>query len=652
MPKKSRDIGRRDDAPKKIKGTTVKAFCISLAAAVVVAAAGSYAYVSYQDSKTRERDADFVSEQKAAQTAVVNSVDSVLGAGTGVARVYDSSDHLLFSLRYGNGVEGVASVPEPLYSDLIAKLTDNTPVSKISIEDWSYAHTILGGILGSKSEEELRAGSLGWKAVEYFCDETQTMLSDNSKFVIAAYLDQEYTTEELVAYCASVGSFGGITGVMAASEQWFNKAPDKLNDNQLAYMGYAFGNNTASWEGFKENHSDKTGGAETAEDFGFWHVGGDPYWLLKEKVSEELSRIVGDRLLTEDFSVKLQIDSTLQSTLQEALDEGLRTSITLGADGQTVLDGTVGVVNPKNGFVVALVGGRSVNTVSRSFKLDCTSLIGNYKAAGDAMKEDPTLTYATLKPIETAAGTTDYVPFGSLITYDQLGTIGISPEVESTSTLDEVLSFGNSLYLSVEPRYISEVKDTSGTAVYTATAGTDVSDQAPNPDLRALISGTYEGNNCQYVLDCESGTVFGEFSSEFVLGALVGSNTTGYAMQYEDYDLSATTVLSIKQIVEGYYQREPELIDPAGVVKSKVEAAQQSNAAGVREAVDSWVEELSDMEINSIGTRSQFEQLYAQYIDQLHGYMGLISDSLLSELHAKLDAVRADRAEELLQYAA
>lgn len=622
---------------------------VGILAVVVICAATA---IFIRDSQIREADAVAVQEYQSAQTAVVSYIDDVLSATSGSARVYDASGNVLFTLTAAGGISGVDALPPYLASAIQAKVLNGAPVAEIDLDAWSDSHTTLGSIFNDKTEEEMRVGSLGWEAVTRFCTVSKTMLSDGAKFVIAAYLDTAYTAEELLTFIACSESYGSYYGIVEASSQWFNKTLDKLTENQMDYLAYAFANTAPNYDDFAEANPDSIGGAETAEDFGFSQVGSDTYWLLKKEVREELTQLLGTRLQDESFNVSLEIDSVLQGRIQEALDNGLRSSIELGADGLTSIDGTVGVVNPKNGFVVALVGGRSINSVSRDFALDCTSLIGNYKAAAEEMKEDPTLTYATLKPVETAAGTTDYVQFGALVAYDQMGSIGLSPKVEAKSTLSELLEFGTSLYADVSPRYISEIQTTDGEVIYTAPVATDVSAQAPNPDTRALLMNGTDVNSAEYIMDCTTGTVQGEFTSEYILGVLCGTMTTGYQMTFEDSDACMTTAFNLANLMKEYYPREPSTIDPNGSVATKVSATQVENAEIVNEAVDDWVTELSEMPINSVGTASQFEQYYAAYSNQVHGYYGLVDEALYNELHDRLDAIRAERASELLQFAA
>ena len=134
----------------------------------------------------------------------------------------------------------------------------------------------------------MRAGSLGWEAVQRFCTVSKTMLSDGAKFVISAYLDTAYTAEELLTFIACTESYGSYSGIVDASTQWFNKSLDKLNENQMDYLAYAFANTAPSFDDFAELYPDSTGGAETAEAFGFQQIGTDPYWLLKKEVRAEL----------------------------------------------------------------------------------------------------------------------------------------------------------------------------------------------------------------------------------------------------------------------------------------------------------------------------------------------------------------------------
>lgn len=645
-------MSKKQKKVKAVKAVTPAKAGIVVAAVFAVAAVAAGIFVYQHDKSSMASDSKTVLEQKDATEACMQSIQTTLQESTGVAKVYDSRGTLLFLLRSNNGVESVRALPPQLVSDIQQKLLGGISPVKIDLDLWSKSHTILGGLSEKRTVQDWSASSLGFKTVEVFCSYTQTMLSDTAKFVVGAALDEKYSTDALIAYCVSVGKFGRVQGLVAACEQWFNKDLGRLNEWQLRYLGYAFNNSEASWDDFVSKYPDWTGGAETAEAFGFAQNGGDSYWLLRQRIIDELNAVLGEDWGLQNLSVKLELNSALQASLQQGLDQGLKSSIALGADGQTAVDGVVGVVDSHTGFVVAYVGGRRINNSTREFALPRQSFIGDYLEAAEALASDNTLTYASLMSYENNLGLLDYVPFGELVQAGQLSLIDRVPEYATSCRIGELLEFGSSLFVSEKPRFVSQVQDSLGNALYTAPTANDIRQVAPNPDLRCLLSGGTEGSVTHYYADSELGVSFGEFTSEYVFGALIGTNAQGYSLSYEDMDLCATTSLSLAKAVAQQYPRVPTPIDDTGVVAGKVAQSYVSNAQVVTSAVDTWVKSLEEQPIVSVGTRAEFENAYAQYSTQLYAYGGLISTELFSELQARLDAVRIERTDELMRFIA
>lgn len=637
---------------KAVKAVTPVKACIVIATVFTVAATAAGIFVYQHDKSSMASDANIVSAQKHATEACMHSIHNTLHESTGVAKVYDSRGTLLFLLRGSNGVESARLLPPQFASDIQQKLLGGLSPVKIDLGLWSKSHTILGGLSEKRTMQDWSASSLGFKTVEVFCEYTQTMLPDIAKFVVGAALDDKYSTDVLISYCASVGKFGRFQGVVAACEQWFNKDLGRLNEWQLHYLGYAFNNSEASWDDFVSKHPDWTGGAETPEAFGFEQNGGDPYWLLRQRIADELNVVLGDDWSLQNFSVKLEINSALQSGLQQGLDQGLKSSITLGADGQTVVDGVVGVVDSHTGFVVAYVDGRSVNSSTWEFALPRQSCIGDYREAAEVLSSDSTLTYASLMSYENSLGLLDYVSFGELVGTGKLSLIGRIPEYSTSCKIWELLEFGTSMFVSGKPRFVSQVQDSLGNTIYSAPSVNDIRQVTPNPDLRCLLVGATEGAAAHYYADSEVGVSFGEFTSEYVFGAIIGTNAQGYGLSDDDMDLCTTTALSLAKIVTQQYPHVPADIDDTGIVAEKVAQSYMSNVQIVTSAVDTWVKSLREQPITSVETRAEFENSYAQYSKQLYAYGGLISTELFSELQARLDAVRIERTDELMQFIA
>lgn len=608
-------------------------------------ACGIFVFLWFNNAQVRAHDKQVIEAQRDVQVAVANNINAVLGSDPDIAAVYDSSNQLMFRLMFSDGVVGANSLPENFISDLQVKILNEVVPAGINLDEWSKSHTVLGKLqYGSK---DYTAGSLGYAAVEAYCTSAGVSLSDEAKLVVGAYLDTAYTAGDLVAYIASVSMFGQCTGVVDAALTLFNKDVNRLTPEQLDYLVYAFDNSEASLAGYADA---VLGGDQTVLDIS--SDTGDKYWLIKKLVGQELVEVLGDISTGGNLEIKLGIDVSLQSLLQEAVDNGLKSSISLDTDNQTVVNGAVGVVNPRTGLVTALVSGRSINTAQREFYLNESSLLGNYIAAAEEFVKDPTLTYATLVPIEAVDGSVQYVQFGSLVANDQLGLFGVSPETQSTANLMDLLQFGTSLYYSSKPMFIQEIKSSDGNILYTVPVGNSVVGETPSVDVRALIANTTSGDSVRYVTEYETGIEYGVFSSEFIMCGVLGTNTSGYSLSSADRDACVTTVSDCAKIVVQSYPRTPQALDPNGVVTRKVAETQLYNAEIVSNIVDSWCADLQSVVINSVSARSEFETKYRNYTSYLYEYSGLVSDQLLSELKQQLDNIRVTRTDELLQYVA
>lgn len=616
--------------------------------AIAAVCVGGVIYV--RDTNSRQADIELVEAQSGVTSAVSTYIDDTLASDVENVRVFDASNKVLFTLNYSEGVPSAEYLPDVLLDKLRSKILGSIPESKIDLDAWSNGHTVIGRLMGAKSLEELHRGSLGWYAVDSYCSRESVTLDNNAKLIVGAYLDSAYTSRELLSFIACTGKYGSYDGVAKASAQLFNKEPSELSDNQINYLVYAYGEANPSYSDFISSNSEDSDIDEA--DFGFQNVDGDIYWLIRDTVASELQQIIGDTYSGESLNVSISIDTELQTLLQNEIDTGLRSSISLDSEGYTAVNGSVGVVDPNNGFIVALVGGRSVGASNRELVVNSPSLVGNYKAAQDAMDADSTLTYATLKEVELADGTTDYAQFGALVAYDQLGSIGLSPIVEGTTKLGELMEFGSSLYVDTSPRLIKEIQSDEGKAIYTANAANDLSADISNANVRALLMNSTDATGAIYSASSESGFSYGAFTSEYVLCMLFGTATTGYQLTFEDSDACITTAFKIEQLIADYYPEVAETIDPTGEVAKKVEASQQANSEIASKIVNEWVTTLKEMPITSVGTSSQFEQTYASYVTAFQTYAGIIPTDVYIELSGEIDAVRAARTEELLEFAA
>lgn len=619
---------------------------------VIIAVVIAVAVVIVNDSKIRERDRSLIAGQQDYVNSAITSIDALLGdKGVGAAKVYDADGNQLFTIRDTQGISPVGNLPESLKAQLWGMLTgsSNTP-SKIDLDAWSNSHTVLGGSNGSKELLDFTEGSFGWAATECWVDYAGLILPEESRLAVAASLEEKYSSEQLFTYIVSCARFGNSRGVLNASDNWFGKSLDKLNQWQQAYLLYAFLNPGANWDGFIEVHPESTGGAESATAFGFTDAG-DPYWLLRRAVQSELSQILGSGQLTEEYSVRLKINPRIQADLQSAIDSGMASSIALNSMGQTVLDGTAVCVDARTGFVVALVGGRSRNIIASQLEFPVESNVGVYKAAGEMLANDSSLTYNSLLSYNTLSGQQEWGTFGGIISAGQLGLLGQPPVVESSIKLEEVTNFMAGLYVSMQPRCIEQVLDSGGKVKYSAPSALDVSNHNANPDIRCLLMGDTNGTYCEYAQVVSNGLVAATGSTEFIIAGLYGTSAQGYSLSDSDYSMCLSTASNALNVVGKYFPSTPATIDPEGKVAEKVKKSQEQNATFITELVEGWVKELTEMPINSVETRQEFEYAYSYYSSMVPTYKGVVDTSLLDELTKKVDAVRVARADELIQYA-
>lgn len=619
--------------------------CIAAAALVAV---GITQYVRVKNNAAVSECSAKISATSDQREAVVSDINYIVDTPSGVAKVYDSLDRLIFQLNYSEGLCDGDSLPEYFIDSMTGKILGGSSVKQLDINAWIDSHKLLGDAL----TPDYTDGSLGYVAVQKYCTATSVSWDNDAMLIVASYLDENYSPEELLTYICCRSSFGGYSGVSEATLEVFNKYVSDLNEAQLDYICYLYENPDGSFSDFKEVENRDDLESVSEEAFGIDSTGGSTYWLIKDYVAQELLDVLATEVPSDSINVKLELNSSLQAKLQELIDSGLKASVSLDSSGQTSVDGIAGVVDPNTGFVTALVAGRSVNTVQRELSLSTTSLIGNYKAAAAEFEKDPTLSYATLVEVEGPDGSKSYAQFGSLVAMDRLGSMGISPVVEKETTLEELLEFGTSMYIDASPRFISEVQSSSGEVLYKAEAGENIASVSPSPDLRALLMNTYTGDSAKYMVDSDVGSAYGVFTSEYVVGVLCGTNTAGYSFTYEDADACATTALSVVKAVGEFYPRTPQPIDPVGSVASKVQDSQKENATVVSEIVASWVTQLDGMVIDSVGARSEFETSYYNCMSQLQMYAGLVSDELLLDLYTQLESVRLDRTEDLLNFVA
>ena len=629
-------------AKKKIIVGGLICVCVVSVETVALAALG-------HDKKTEAELRASVDESQAFVTSAVSDIEEMLSAENRSARVYDDSGTFLFDLNIGGSLDTPIDLPESFKTIFQSEVLDAVPLTVIDVNEWIDSQTIYGGLFSSK-EKNFTTGSLGYILASWYNSYTESTYSEEQLFAVACALDAKFDSDSLLDAIAILGTFGPYRGLETASSAMFGKSADKLNDNQISYLMYSYSNDDASWDDFVTRYPDSTGGASTSVEFGFSSTNGDTYWYLQQKILEELESIKTSVDLPDAYSVQIAVDSALQAELQKQLDDGLKASIELSTNGQTVLDGVLCVIDPSTGFVSALVGGRSVNDLQKEFYLDSVSFIGNLEEVLEKFEEDSNLTYATLMEYEDSSGQQQLAAFSDLVYSDQLSLIGLAPTVESTIKLDELNNFFTRLFVDNDARYITEIRSAEDELVYSAKASNSEATKSPSVDLRSLLSNNASGTESVYEQVCEKGYVCCSLTSEYIFVSILGTNSSGYTVTDSDYDYCLTTAFNAMKSLSKFFPKELKYFDPDGIVSRKLAVAQQKNVDKLTEVISSWITDLETMQINSIGTRVQFEEAYAHYMAATESFRGLLTEEFINHMQANIDAIRIERTDELLQF--
>ena len=653
MAKKKKKPATKEKVPKiekrpinpKIVGGAVLATTLVLSAAVLL-------NVKMQDDKTVQNLTTTIAEQDSAWKACEASVSSVLEGEAGSARVYDSSNNFMFVLETFSGAEGVKDLTDKQLSRLQIELLGGASYTPIDLDAWVKGSTTLGGISEKRTEEEFKSCSIGWLVVDAFCDYEDVMLSEDSKFILAAKLDSTFTAEQLLSYYVSISAFGSHDGLVVASQQWFGVEPKDLSDAQFEYVLYAMGNLKASWDDYSSKYPERVKEFKDAAHFGFKSGDNTTTWVLKEYILGELEEVLEPVELTKDLNVRVNINSALQTTLQSSLDEALKPSIGLTSSGQPVLNGSLMCIDSSTGYVRAYVGGRSIGSSVDELVLPARSYIGSLEATRQLFLDDETLSPYTLLKYTAGDGSTAYEMLGNAVYSNQLGIFGVIADIQESSTVSEVANFVTSLYRDTAPRFVNQVQGEDGEVLYTVTSGADVFNQNANNDLRFLLNHSIDGTEANYINYNQYGVSFGFSNSSVILCGNIGSSADGFSQTEESALLCEEAMLAARNTA--FKSSNASLIqqDVGGAAQAKAEVAWDTNATVVIDHIETLVRGLELLPIESVQTRGEFESSYNAALNQLSLYYGIVSDATLVELQEKIEGVRVKRTDELLKYLA
>lgn len=610
-----------------------------------------YFYIKNDREEVAAQLEGALSAQQEIIDTVINNIKEVLVSTEGYAKVYDSSHNYLFTLRDENAIESVKGIPSWFITEMENVLLGSQPYRKCVHEDWVELKSIWGKLTSDLTMEYCLSSSLGAQVAEVYAEYVGASLSNDAILLLAMVLDEQYTETELVNYCIFVGHYGRVRGIAPACEQWFNNSVDQLTENQLRYFLYAYENTDATWTDFSASYPQYTGGATSADRFGFVANGGTAYFVLRSYVMDELLSIIGDQLSDYEFDVELSIDATLQEDIQRQLDNSLSTEVSLNANGSTVVDGVVAVIDPQDGTVKALVGGRSVNAVTHELYLPYQSMIGSYQMAKNVMASDPVETYISLEVYKTEKGFQDYATIKELTESNNLVALGLDVTIQDYITLGELIDFSSGLYFENAPRFIKQI--TIGLQeVYAASKFQDVSAQSANVNIRSMLADSTTAKYAYFEQQVASGISFMQLCDKYIVCGIVGSDKIGYVAGSSVFTLLRNTIQSILNVVPETFKEEPSVIDSSGILTTVLALARERNANIISYLTDTWCEDLLTRTIDSVESRNEWESFYEECKGNIDRYRNAIEPNMYDELLARLEVARKQRTEELLAYLA
>ena len=586
-----------------------------------------------------ERISEKADEMRALFDQAVNSKASVV-------YVYDTNDNLLFRFTDPMVMTGVTGLQETLIDTIcVAEGVDRR--KSFDYESWKDSQRFPASLLG---ETESLQGSLLYATVANLCSDIGYQPTDLERAALM-YRFSDFTEEQMMSYLVATGTFGTAKGLVGAADALFSKSVEELNSNQARYLGYAYNNPNASFEDYIRLYPDYTNGASTAMEFGLYRTVNDSLWLVRQKVREELSNVLGGNLFAQTLHVKTSIDRGLQLELQESLDSGMRYSVTLSSVGNPTVNGTCCAIDARTGMYIALVAGRTTGKTAEIVTVIEKSPVGKYQAAYAVFEGTPDCTAFTLLKYTESTGQEVFAPFIDFLEGDNLSLIGITPECAESVTLEELAEFMNSMHTDTRLRFVSQIKDVNENLLYSAKPAECISEEGSFADLKVLLAGG-DHKADTYHLD-EYGVAYrlqGSGTSEVIVCSLFASTATGSTLTEQDQYTFGLIHENFFGIASEYRLRYPELLDKTGKVADKLAATRESNLGVIQLISGDMFKQIDEFVINSVATRLQFEKFYKNCEDTLNFYRGLIADEIMVSLLATLEEHRAGRAADIMQY--
>lgn len=580
---------------------------------------------------------------------IVGRVQSALHDKVGTTRVFNRQNRLMFMFRNTTGVAANDALPDEFQQEFKKALFPTGSATRLTIEGYSAATKERSTAL-----ETLLSSSIGVKAAEAYCEDNMATMTSDAYFIVGRALEEQFTEQDLLAYCAATAEFAHIKGVQAAAMTLFGKALKDCNQWQQHYLVATYQDPDISWDEWRANVSFDNS-IPTSVDSGLMRDSTLSQQMLRQRIQEELRDILGTRLSREDFDVEVMIDENVQRDLQKALDDSLAQSVSMQSDGNTSLDGCAIVFTPGTGLVSAFVSGRSINSSAKEFVLHEQSHLGVYRAALDIFDADTGVTYNTLVPYTTADGLNDYISMRSLLSLNRLDLLHITPSLESTVTLQELEKFSRSLFddSGEGAKFVKQVVKTgSNEVVYTADSANSVADEFGRQNIRKLFWEDGDSMYSMYVEEYTSGKAFASWSDANVVCGLVGSDALGYGVTEQDNDLMMAAIPAMVQAMRAYFKFDENTYEPFTGYDAVYDVADVKNQEVVKALVDGYIQDLETRVINSKESRLAFEGAYTDYLATVSRYSDVVNTVFLKEQTARIEAMRASRADELLAYVA
>lgn len=585
-----------------------------------------------------------LTENKDQLQTISDSISSTLNRRQGYARVFDSYHNVLFTLRNSSSFGSIQAAPAELSEQIQRKILDGNTLAELTEEEWLEMRKSFS-YKEEDVQERLRS-SLACAVLDRYASLNGLMLSTTSRAIFSIELAKAFSSDELVRYCMITGTYGDIEGIVNASNQWFSADVEELTSNQQEYLVYAYQNPDASWGNFVKILPDQS---VSQESYGFSTTGVGQDRYLRTLVLEELKDFLGVDEITEEYNVEIGLNPELQKFLQDEVDKTLSTSVSLGPDGQAILDSSIVMVDSKTAVIKAYVVGRSVNSRSKELTFPCESVVGDYKAIRQMFEGDSDLSFNSIVDYKDEYGVTRFVRFSDILEEGVLSAVGAIPEHESIVSAREIIDFGLSMYGDSSAHLITQIsKSKSGEVVYVAPFPTDRTYDRVSANLRSFLAG---GSDKQYVstlVPCIGGLYYLQACDQYIVAGLAGSGVQGYQMSSGDEEILSGVYTGLLGTVKDFIKKEPDIVDSGHVLDELVQSTAKKNEETLKTFVNERREELVGMPIKDVATRNQFERRLDDCLVELSKLAGSVSDEMFADQYSRLAQVRIDRTEDIL----